>query len=173
MVPFTLQKLFSFMRPPLSFVDLRVWAIFWSGNCLLYQWLQSYPPVSVLLSVSCFTFQSLTHLNLSILQGDEYGLICIFQHADIQFDQVFCFFVSLFFLKNWIFYLLTFQMLSPVPVSPLQTPDPIPPPPTSMRVFPNSTTSSLLPWHSPLGHWAFPGPRTSPPRKVHPLLHTV
>jgi hypothetical protein len=36
-------------------------------------------------------------------------------------------------------------------------------------------TPTSWPWHSPtLGHWAFTGPRTSPPiddRLGHPLLH--
>ena len=46
----------------------------------------------------------------------------------------------------WIFYLFTFQMLSPFPVSPLQTLYPIPPYSASMLMLPHpSTHSSLIP----------------------------
>jgi hypothetical protein len=45
-------------------------------------------------------------------------------------------YVPLLYIFNWIFYLFTFQMLSPFPGSPLETPYPVPPPPASMRVFP-------------------------------------
>jgi hypothetical protein len=44
------------------------------------------------------------------------------------------------FLKNWIFYLLTFQMLSSSLVSLQETLYPIPCPPASMRVLPHLPT---------------------------------
>ena len=61
-------------------------------------------------------------------------------------------YIFFFFFFYWTFYLFTFQMLSPFPVSPLEILYPILPPPASMRVFPPTS----LPWHSPtLGHQAF------------------
>ena len=68
-------------------------------------------------------------------------------------------------------------MLSPFPVSPLQTTYHISPPPASMRMFLNLSTHSCLPTlNSPtLGHLSvFIGPRTSPPIDAwqgHLLLH--
>jgi len=87
-----------------------------------------------------------------------------------------CFFFFFFFLSfYWIFSLLTFQMLSPFSVSPLETPYHISPPPDSMRVLPQPLTPTSSPWHFPtLGHWAFTGSRAFPPtdaRQVHPLVH--
>ena len=76
----------------------------------------------------------------------------------------------------WVFSLFKFQMLSPFPVSPLETPYPVPIPLACMRVFPYPLTHSHLPpWHSPtLGNWAFIGTRASPSIDAwqgHPLLH--
>ena len=51
----------------------------------------------------------------------------------------------LFFFLNWIFYLFTFQMLFPFPISPSETFYPIPSPPTSMRVYPLPTQPLPLP----------------------------
>ena len=81
---------------------------------------------------------------------------------------------------NWIFYLFTFQMPAPFPVSPPKTPYPIPP--HSGAAAPPPTTPPHPPTHShhpalaspTLGHWTFTGPRASPPIDVwqgHPLLH--
>jgi hypothetical protein len=83
---------------------------------------------------------------------------------------------TLVFFFFWIFYLFTFQMLSPFLVSPPETSYPILPPPDSMRVIPTHPPTPASPhWHSPtLGHWAFPGPRASFLMDVwqgHPLLH--
>jgi hypothetical protein len=39
------------------------------------------------------------------------------------------------FCFNWLFYLFTFQILSPFSVSPPQTPYPLLPPPASIKVF--------------------------------------
>jgi hypothetical protein len=54
-------------------------------------------------------------------------------------------------------------MLSPLLVSPLETPYPIFPPSASVRVLTTlPTTPSSLPWHlSTLGHGAFAGPKDS------------
>ena len=38
-------------------------------------------------NVSGFMLSSLIHLNLSFVQGDKYGSICIFLNADIKLDQ--------------------------------------------------------------------------------------
>jgi len=63
------------------------------------------------------------------------------------------FFLAIFY---WVFYLFTFQMLSPFQVSPRQTPYPILPPSASVRVLPHPSTHSCLtaltfPY---TGHWA-------------------
>jgi hypothetical protein len=42
---------------------------------------------SIRFSVSSFMLKSLIHLDLSLVQGDTYGFICILLHADIQLDQ--------------------------------------------------------------------------------------
>jgi hypothetical protein len=63
--------------------------VFCSGSCLLCQCLQGLVPsfCSVILSVSSFMLRSLIHLDLSSVQGDKYGSICILLHAGIQSDQ--------------------------------------------------------------------------------------
>ena len=66
-------------------------------------------------------------------------------------------------------------MLSPFPVSPLETPYLILPLPTSMRMVPHRLTPATPPWHSStLGHQAFREQRASPPIVMwqgQPLLH--
>ena len=42
---------------------------------------------SIRFSVSGFILRSLIQLDLSFVQGDKYGPICILLHADIQLDQ--------------------------------------------------------------------------------------
>ena len=77
------------------------------------------------------------------------------------------------FLNNWMFYVLTFQMLSPFP--PLS-------PPTHFPCFCEDATAPFhpptptsTPWHSPtLGKQTFTGPRIFPPidaRLGYPLIH--
>jgi len=83
--------------------------------------------------------------------------------------------VSFFLFFYWIFYLFTFQMLSPFQF-PLRKPTIPSPHPYFYEVLPTSLLiSASLPWHfSTLGHRAFPGPRASPPIVAwqgHPLLH--
>jgi hypothetical protein len=87
-------------------------------------------------------------------------------------------FLKSFLFKNfyWWFCLHTFQMLSCFPFSSLQPPIPPSLCPDSTRLLPTPTPTSVpTPEHYPtLGHWAFPGPRGSPPTDVqqgHPLLH--
>jgi hypothetical protein len=70
-------------------------------------------------------------------------------------------------------------MLSPFPVSHLEPPSPLSPPPVIMRMVPLPPTHSHLttlafPNSPTLGNCAFTGPRCSPPidaRQCHPLLH--
>jgi hypothetical protein len=60
-----------------------------------------------------------------------------------------------------LFYLFTFQMLSPFPVSPLQPPYSIPSVPC---LLPYPPTPASPPYHSPmLSHQASTGPRDSSP----------
>ena len=79
---------------------------------------------------------------------------------------------SPFFIFYWIFSLLTFQMLSPFPVSPTGN-SLILPPPAYMMVFPHPPTHPFL--SSPtLGHRDFTGLRAScltDARQGSPLLH--
>ena len=60
-----------------------------------------------------------------------------------------------FFISYSVFNLFTFQMLFPFPVSPPQTPSPIPPSPTYIRVLLH------MPTHSCLSALAFPYPESS------------
>jgi hypothetical protein len=60
--------------------------------------------------------------------------------------------VLFFLFFYWIFSLFTFQMLSPLQVSPPETPHSIPPPPTSMRVLPHPPTHSCNPLHWGIEH---------------------
>jgi hypothetical protein len=74
--------------------------------------------------------------------------------------------ISKFFIFYWLFYLFTFQMLSPFPVSPLQT-FPIPLPPASMRVLPPHSLPPLYP-SIPL-HWGIePSQDQGPPLLLMP-----
>jgi hypothetical protein len=52
------------------------------------------------------------------------------------------------FFINWLFYLFTFQMLSPFLVSPLKSPHPIPFSFTSKRVLPHHHPPTHLPPHT-------------------------
>ena len=92
---------------------------------------------SIRFSVSGFMLRSLIHLDLSFVQGDRYGSICILLHADIQLDwhqllkDAFFFplcVISVFFIRNqvsrsvwiyvWVFDLIPWTHLSvfmPVP----------------------------------------------------------
>jgi hypothetical protein len=92
---------------------------------------------------------------------------CSSTHNDLKLR----FILSLF----GIFYVFTFQLLSPFPVSPLEHPYPISPSPAFMRVLPLPPIPTSPPWHSSiLGNQAFTRPKASPPidaRQCHPPLH--
>ena len=87
-VSFASQKLFSLMGSNLSTVDQRARA-----NDALFRKFSPVPMssrlfptfCSIRFSVSSFMLRSLIHLDLSFVQGDKYGSICILLHADIQF----------------------------------------------------------------------------------------
>ena len=89
-VSFSLQKLFSFTRSCLLIVDLSAYAI-----GALFRKLSPVPMhsrvflifSSIMFSVSGFMLRSLIHLDSSFVQGNRYGSICIFIHADIQLCQ--------------------------------------------------------------------------------------
>jgi hypothetical protein len=89
-VSFALQKLCNFMRSYLSILDLTAQAI-----AVLFR---NFPPVpislrlfhtfsSISFHVSGFTWSSLIHLELTLLQGDRNGSIGILLHNNSQFCQ--------------------------------------------------------------------------------------
>jgi hypothetical protein len=87
---FALQKLFSFMRSHLSIVDLRAWAIgvlFGKISPVLMCSRLFLTFFSIRFSISGFMWRSLIHLDLSFVQGDKNGSICILLHADCELDQ--------------------------------------------------------------------------------------
>ena len=62
--------------------------VFCSGNCLLYQCTQSYSPLSsIIFILSDLMLRSLSHLDLSFVQSNKHGSICILLHTHIQVDQ--------------------------------------------------------------------------------------
>ena len=79
MVPFALQKLFCFIRSQLLIVDLSTCYqspvqevalganVFKATSCFLF----------IRFSVSGIMLKSLIHLDLSFVQGDKHGSICI------------------------------------------------------------------------------------------------
>jgi hypothetical protein len=75
------------MRSHLLIVDLSAWAV-----DVLFRKLFPVKNISHFLfyqiSVSDFMFTSLIQLDLSFVQGDRYGIICIPLHAEIQLDQL-------------------------------------------------------------------------------------
>jgi hypothetical protein len=89
-VSFALQKLCNFMRSHLSILDHTAQAI-----AVLFR---NFSPVpissrlfltfsSINFSVSGFIWSSLIHLDLSFVQGDKNGSICILLHANCQLYQ--------------------------------------------------------------------------------------
>jgi hypothetical protein len=89
-VSFALQKLCNFMRSHLSIPVHTVLAI-----AVLFRNLSPVPICSRLFptfssisfSVSVFMWSSLTHLDLSFVQGDKNGSICNLLHANQQLSQ--------------------------------------------------------------------------------------
>jgi len=87
---FALQKLCNFIRCHLSILYLRAQA----NDVLLRKFSPAhtcsrlFPTFSsISLSVSCFMWRSLFHLDLSFVQGDKNGSICILLHDDLQLNQ--------------------------------------------------------------------------------------
>ena len=89
-VSFALQKLCNFMRSHLSILDLTAQAI-----AVLFR---NFSPVpissrlfptfsSISFSVSGFMWSSLIHLDLSFVQGDKNGSICLLLHDNRQLNQ--------------------------------------------------------------------------------------
>ena len=82
-VYFDLQKLFSFMKSLLILVPEHWCSIQEVDSCtdklkVLF--------CSIGFSISGFMLRPLIHLDLSFVQGDKYGCICILLHADIHLD---------------------------------------------------------------------------------------
>jgi hypothetical protein len=107
-VSIVLQKVFRFMRPHLSILDLRAWAIDIQFRKL------SPVPISFKLFFSFFTIRfsvahlmlrSLIHLDLSFGQGDKYQSICNLLYADKWLDQHHLFKMLKHFSTAW-FWLL-------------------------------------------------------------------
>jgi hypothetical protein len=72
---------------------------------------------SIRFSVSGFMLRSLIHLDLSFVQGDEYGSIFIFLHTDSQLDQHHLLKMLSFFLFFLPLYMFDFFVKDKVPVS--------------------------------------------------------
>lgn len=88
MVSFALQNLFIFMRSHLLSILVPELLMFCLRSCLLCQCLLSFPSFShIRFSVSGYMLRSLVHLNLSCVQGDMYGSLCILLHVDTQSVQ--------------------------------------------------------------------------------------
>ena len=89
-VSFVLQKLFSFMRVYLLIIDLRVCvtSILFKKLSPVLIHLRLFPTFSpIRLSVTWFMLRSLIYLDLSFVQGDKYGSICVLLNAEIQWYQ--------------------------------------------------------------------------------------
>jgi hypothetical protein len=116
------------------------------------------PPTSPILSPSPLELSLYTLLSSIILMRP---------FAPTHQHLYFILLSSLFF-KQWIFYLFTFQMLSPFPVSPLQTPISSPSPCFYESVTPR--THPLLPHHPSIPlHWGIkPSQDQRPPLPLMP-----
>ena len=108
MVFFALQKLFGFMRSHLLILDFSSCTI-----SVLFRKLSPVPIISRLIpiffsirfSVSGFMLKFLNHLDLSFVQCDRYGSICLLLHEDISLTSSYwkcCLFSSAYF---WLLYL--------------------------------------------------------------------
>jgi len=83
--------------------------VFCSGNCLLYQYVQDNMPLfKIRFSLSGIMLKILAYLDLSFVQGDKYGYICIILCVNILIDQhhrsrmlsFFPFYAFVFCVKN-------------------------------------------------------------------------
>jgi hypothetical protein len=105
---FALLKFFSFIRSHLSVVNLIAQAIgvycsgFFFHVLMSLRLLHNFCFISF--SVFGFILRSLIHFDLSFVQGDSYGTICIILHAHIQLDQPHLLKMIFFFLV-WFFLL--------------------------------------------------------------------
>ena len=106
-------------------------------------------------SFMCGSMIWIIHYDHSYLHSVPLVSLGIFQYVSLTTSWPCLFY--------WLFYLFTYQMLSPFPASPPQICYPFPPVPASIRLLPNSHDHScLIPMHSLLlGHWAFTGPWAS------------
>ena len=101
---FALQKLCNFMRTHLSILHLTAQAI-----AVLFRKFSPVPissrlfPTfsSISFSVSGFMWSSLIHLDLSFVQGDKNGSICILLHANHQLSQHHLLKMMSFFSTGW------------------------------------------------------------------------
>jgi hypothetical protein len=81
-----LTEAFQFNEEHLSIMDPRAWAIKKFSSVSMHSRLFS-TFFSIRLNVCSSMLWSLSHLNLSYVQGDKYGCIFILLHADHQLDQ--------------------------------------------------------------------------------------
>jgi hypothetical protein len=89
-VSFALQKLCNFMRSHLSILDLTAQAtatLFRNFSHVPISSRLSPTFSSISFSVYGFLWRSLIHLDLSFVQGDKNGSICILLHANCQLSQ--------------------------------------------------------------------------------------
>ena len=90
---FAVQKLFSFMRSQLLIVDLSACTIsvlFRKSSPLAMSSRLSLTFSSVRFSVFGFMLRFLIYMDLSIVQGDKYGSICILLYAAISLTSTIC-----------------------------------------------------------------------------------
>ena len=85
---FDLQKIFSFMSSHFSIVDLRAWDVAAHFRKSFTVSLSRIFPTfsSSKFSVSNLMLRSLVCVNLTFVQGDNCGPICIRAHVDIQLE---------------------------------------------------------------------------------------
>jgi hypothetical protein len=88
-VPFASQKLFSFAISHLLNVELNACCYQYSVQKVISctNKFNAFPNFSsTRFSVSGFMLRSLIHLDLSFMQGNRYGSICILLHANTQLE---------------------------------------------------------------------------------------
>ena len=101
-VSYTLQKLYKFMRPQRSILDLTAQAIATlfrniSPVCLSLRLFPTFSSISF--NVSVFMWSSLTHLDLNFVQGDKNGSIRILLHDTFQVIQHYL--LKMLSFSNW------------------------------------------------------------------------
>ena len=88
-VSFALQKLQFHEVPFINCLLYIVLLVFCSGSCRLCHAFENYFPLFYQVQCTCFILRSLIHLDLSFVQGDKYGSVCILLHADIQLKMLY------------------------------------------------------------------------------------